>query len=316
MNISEFYPIPKRYIFKKELSHGFLTRTSYFEDKETGKSYVCKSIEKESFLKLELTDFLSYVEKLHKYQFSFVQQYTERYETDKYCVLIRPYIEGDCLAEMISNAGENNFDQMYNIWKIIYDHFTELHTHSLCPNFIKPNNIFILENGNVVLVDLFPPPNDVDLMLRSISIFYIGFLAPEFFTANEQIGKESDLWSLGVLLVFMLTKSLPWKSNNIFTILQQINSCTINLVIKIPDEFVYIIKGLIQKKPEMRKLNQNISITKKMIKIVNDKDISLPNKDNSHFMTLPFSLKQSKSMTNLVGKGIQLRTRQTKDQLK
>lgn len=312
MNASIFLQIPSKYVFKKELSRGFMSRTSIFEDIGTGKFYVCKTFEKENFRNLELANISSHIAKTTQQQFSFVQPYTEKYETDEYLMLIRPYIAGDCLTETISSADESNFEQLYNIWKTIFDHFSELHSFGICPNFIKPNNIFILKNGSVILVDLLPPPTDVDLMLRSISLFYIGFLAPEFFSAKENIGKESDLWSLGVLLVFMLTKSLPWKSNNIFTMLQQINSCNLVTATKIPDEYMCVIDSLIQNKPELRKLNENISFNKKIVTIADDKKVTLGNTLNTKFMPINHSLKQSRSMTSLSDKGIQLRTREKK----
>ncbi|KAH0785510.1 CAMK family protein kinase [Histomonas meleagridis] len=327
METAEVYPIPSRYVFKKEMPLGVLGRTARFEDKETGKFFICKSIEKDRLsTKEKRQKFIGFIERVKSLKNPNILSFENYYENSKYYAFLRPFIQEQTLTERISLIAEEDSISLFEIWKAIFQCFSFLHSHDLYPNVIKPNNIFILNDSDIILTDLYPLPFDIDLMISSPSTFNVGFLAPEYFKGETDVGYQADLWSLGVLLTFMLTKSLPWQSKNVFTMLHLISSGNIDFAKPISPEMSNVIRNLLQQNPSDRRF-QNVSgySPSKKVQIffegtkVKEKDskqhksskCSSGRLSNAGFMVLKKgNSRTTKSMTNLLGDGnFQLRNR-------
>ena len=124
------------------------------------------------------------------------------YENSKYYDFLRLFIPDKTLTERVASTTKEVAKSLFDLWKIIF-----FFSHNLYPNFIKPSNIFVSKDSKVILTDIYPPPFDIDLMISSPSSFNVGFLAPKCIKENTDISANADLWSLGVLLTLMLTKS-------------------------------------------------------------------------------------------------------------
>ncbi|OHT08247.1 hypothetical protein TRFO_23240 [Tritrichomonas foetus] len=113
-----------------------------------------------------------------------------------------------------------------------------------------------------VITDLIVPPPNIHLSLTGRDITSIGLLAPEFFN-QKPLSKASDVWSLGILLFYMMTNFLPWDTKNKFSMVKDILSCLFDSSKAIPKEISKIIdvtvvvdaakrieaKGLLMMKP-------------------------------------------------------------------
>lgn len=264
-----FFPLPPKYAFQNEVPAGYLGHSAIISQASTGKLFFCKSIKKEAIGNEEkIQRFKERLDHIQAVRNPYVLSYTEIIDADEYILLIRPYIQEppliEAFAEMSLNSEENkskefmfNDQQIFTFWKNICHCIQNMHSHHIFPNFIKPQNIFIIKNSAIVVTDLYPPPTDIDVMIHSPNAFTIGFLAPEFFNQGR-VGAYSDLWSLGVLFSFMLTRSLPWSSKNIFTMVQQINTCNVKFSKPISPIYEKIIRSLLQPSPDKRELNIEI----------------------------------------------------------
>lgn len=109
---------------------------------------------------------------------------------------------------------------------------------------LKPKNIFIDKNGNVKLGDFFIISRKmlVEGPSRSKPICY---LSPEYIKDQTKSSK-TDVWALGCILLEMLTKEKPWKSNcrNLKHIK---DSLTNNKGPEIPKSLSEFCKGFIRK---------------------------------------------------------------------
>lgn len=254
----EVFPLPSKYIFQSELPRGFLGSSALFQNMETGELCICKSFPLDQIGPSDKCQrFKERIDHIQAVQSKYVLSYSDLIETKDRILLIRPYIPESPITESLCQGPNNNIldspSTAFTFWQTICQCFTILHAHHIFPNFIKPSNIFITKDKKIIITDLYPPPNDIDVMLHSPKPFDVGFLAPEFFN-QKQTGVYSDLWSLGVLLTFMVTKSLPWPSKNLFTMLQHINKCSLNFASTIPENMEKIIRSLVTFDTSQRKL--------------------------------------------------------------
>ncbi len=86
------------------------------------------------------------------------------------------------------------------------------------------------------------------------------YMAPEVISGEDN-SKESDIWSLGVLLYQMYTGSMPFVSENIEQLKQMIlnkelpNPKRNKLSTKPSSEFISLLKGILEKNPTKRFIN-------------------------------------------------------------
>lgn len=100
------------------------------------------------------------------------------------------------------------------------------HSHNVIHENIKPQNIMFDQYENPKLTDFGRSKNSLvgnrikfDLMSSN------SFMAPEVIECledDDEYGKECDVWSLGIMLHYLLTGSTPFKTFNIHTLYGQI----------------------------------------------------------------------------------------------
>ena len=212
------------YLFQRELPSGYLCNTGLFLNTDTKRYYICKSYPLQIFRnsdKLqqfkERLDHISLVKNPHIIGSQHV------IEKDGKLLVFRDYIDQPPITEMFNNNLKINQNVIYEQWKIIVQSILLLHKHHIFPNSIRPSNIFII-NSKIYITDLCMSSLDVNQLICTQYPFYQAFLAPEFFTLKDPLSDKSDLWSLGTLLYFMITKTLPWNTKNFFNMLKQITN--------------------------------------------------------------------------------------------
>lgn len=97
-------------------------------------------------------------------------------------------------------------------WKQLCNGINYLHnTANMCHRDLKLNNLVIdLELGYLKIIDLATAVG-----CESASIGIVGsilYLSPESMEAIYYDGKKSDVWSIGIILYFMINRRFPWKS--------------------------------------------------------------------------------------------------------
>lgn len=130
-------------------------------------------------------------------------------EIDNKIVVIEEYINSSTLEEYILNNKINKqealkiFKQLCNIVKQLHDL-----TPPLIHRDIKPSNIFY-DGSKVYLFDFDISRNYQNNQSKDTYILgSVGYAAPEQF-GFSQTSQQSDIYALGVLLNFILTKKLP-----------------------------------------------------------------------------------------------------------
>uniref|UniRef100_A0A8C0XJR3 non-specific serine/threonine protein kinase n=1 Tax=Castor canadensis TaxID=51338 RepID=A0A8C0XJR3_CASCN len=92
------------------------------------------------------------------------------------------------------------------VWAVGY-----CHSRGIAHRDLKPDNILLDEADNVKLADFglatwFMPGQKLEQVCGALA-----FRAPEIYLGRKYEGPQVDVWSLGIILYFMLAGALPFK---------------------------------------------------------------------------------------------------------
>ena len=206
--------IQDKYIIQQELPSGLLGPTMLVVSKETGTLLVCKVCHKSFIPKLQ--SFRERLSLLNALKLPVIVPYIDVIETDDDFFLFREVIQTGSLADFIQATDRIHDRTIMTIWHMLVDTFQRLHAHGLFPSSVRPNNIFIESDTSLRITDLYELRSDVSWALHTPDPSHLAFLAPEFFDGSAPSSHYSDVWSLGVILVYLRRRTLPWSTKNIF----------------------------------------------------------------------------------------------------
>jgi serine/threonine protein kinase len=180
----------------------------------------------------------------------------------KYQVGILEYANAGTLADLMKSGkliGKENEAQLESIAKDIIAGLDYLHSKNIIHRDLKPSNILLFKDGD----KLTPKICDFGIAkimdnATAVSTQLVGtieYMAPEYFRTDiGEIGKESDLWSMGVILLEATTGKHPFgKANEGYTNGQIINNILskekINLNLIQDASILEIVSGLLIANP-------------------------------------------------------------------
>lgn len=254
--------IPTEYRIKATLADGYYgptvltykVRADDCSTTNTSEVFVLKFLLKEAIGdETAVRNFISGIKKANSLKIRYLVKFTRIMETDRYIILERQFIDCLNLTSYIENGVPHDNQTVFRIWRHICRVCQQMHHHNIFPNFIKPSNVFVKDNNNIFVTDVFSPPMHFDPTLHRLNPYDVGFLPPEFFQGCKTHEKSFDIWSLGLMLKFMMIRELPWSTQNIMTMLKEIKSG------KLPErnqmvhpELAKVLNMLLIKEPESR----------------------------------------------------------------
>lgn len=130
-------------------------------------------------------------------------------EIDKKLIIIEEFINGRTLEELLEGSTLTE-EQLINYFNQICDALEYIHnvTKPIIHRDIKPSNIMVNEDGKIKIID-FDSSREFKKEGKEIDTVLLGttgFASPEQY-GFAQTDCRSDIYSLGVLLDFMLDKS-------------------------------------------------------------------------------------------------------------
>ncbi len=124
--------------------------------------------------------------------------------------LVQEYIDGYDLAKILAEEGTFNEQQIWELLNTIIPVLEYIHAREVIHRDIKPQNIIRSRNGEIFLVD-FGAAKVVTGTAMLQTGTSIG--TPEFVAPEQSMGKaiySSDLYSLGVTCIYLLTATSPF----------------------------------------------------------------------------------------------------------
>ncbi|OHT08707.1 CAMK family protein kinase [Tritrichomonas foetus] len=219
---------------------------------------ICKCIERSRLGgEAQVEAFINTIMNAGNVRSRFLLPYSEVIPRNEYIFLIRPFLNSPTLEQQIVNDSINpNQNGYYVLWKTIVHSFRKLHAANIAPNFVRPSNIFISDDGGPIITDIYPPIFNAANPQCAQSLL---FLAPEFLTGDDLPGKPADSWSLGLLLLFIMTGQSPWDTKNLFKMMQNIMKGSEGLNVEVPEEIKPIIEASVVVNPANRSSLLNLS---------------------------------------------------------
>lgn len=231
--------IRKIYSFEKVLGKGNygVVRLASLKSDPTSK-FAIKIIEKER-IKNKLFLLEREVSILLKLDHPNIISFIETYQDFKYYYLVMEYCSGGELLDRIVKSKHLNEAECCKIMKKLFSAVNYIHHKKIAHRDLKPENILFSDesaDSELKIIDfglsnIFMDPNDAKTLLDSSISFHtkVGtplYLAPEVLKGSYSV--KCDMWSLGVIMYFLLSGKLPFLSNNEATLFQMIKKGIIN----------------------------------------------------------------------------------------
>jgi len=135
------------------------------------------------------------------------------------------------------------------------------HNHGIIHRDLKASNLFFGEDGKIILGDfgIARDTHEADVTADGITVGTYAYMSPEQICADKQISGKADLYSLGCVMVEMLTGKPPFVGLNFAQIWDQHLHTQPKRMreqgIDCPEWLDDLIMQLLEKDPEQRPFN-------------------------------------------------------------
>lgn len=144
---------------------------------------------------------------------------------DRLQYIVMEHVEGITLKEYIEQQGVINGKEVVHFTTQILRALQHAHDKGIVHRDIKPQNILLLQNGNIKVTDFGIARfsrSETRTMTES-AIGSVHYVSPEQ-ARGELTDEKTDIYSVGVLMYEMLTGELPFQSDNAISVaLMQVN---------------------------------------------------------------------------------------------
>ena len=169
-------------------------------------------------------------------------------EDERYISIVRNYFEGESLDIVIQKKGPQSAEKVIEWGKQLCDALSYL--HNLTPPHIyrdmKPHNVALTPEGDLKLIDfgtmrLYDSKKTCDTIILGTK----GYAAPEQYGGLGQTDARTDIFSLGMTLLELVTGVDPKKRDYVHKPICQINPA-------LPKGLEYIISKCTEVDPKNR----------------------------------------------------------------
>ena len=121
-------------------------------------------------------------------------------------------LKGKTLKEVLDNRSKLSYDEAVDYMLQILDAVNNMHEKEVLHNDLKPDNIFVLSDGNIKICDFGIATHAFERESKDLH-GTIKYLAPEVLQSRKY-SYQSDIYSLGVVLYEFLTGRVPFDKDD------------------------------------------------------------------------------------------------------
>lgn len=201
--------------------------------------------------------FMTEAEKIGQFDHPNILPFLEYGEGENLLYLVTPFIEGGTLEALLQKVGGRfSATQALPIVRQLCSAVQYAHEHGVAHGNIKPSNVFVAQDGRMLLTD-FGIAHGFDDSQQSLT--RVGWGAAEYAAPEQSLGvlrPPSDIYSLGVLFFRILTGSPPFTGNTPVEVLlkhvRQTPPSARSLVPTISDAVDVVLLQAMQKRSDER----------------------------------------------------------------
>lgn len=142
------------------------------------------------------------------------QVYGYGYLGTRHCIIME-YLEGSDLEALMKSGRRFSDEELKRWWNQIADTLNYTHSRGVVHRDIKPSNLFLDNNGNIKLLDF-----GIAKLKESMSMTRTGtmmgtlmYMSPEQVMDSKNIDYHTDIYSLAVTFVHLLSGKAPYDSD-------------------------------------------------------------------------------------------------------
>ena len=136
------------------------------------------------------------------------------------CFYVMEFLHGESLRKYIkTRGGKISPGEMYSVLKQVGQALTFAHSMNVVHRDVKPDNVFILHDGQVKLTDFgiarAAEYEDKDLTKTGIMMGTLSYVSPEQLQDAKSVDHRADIFSLGVVAYEALSGLSPFTADGI-----------------------------------------------------------------------------------------------------
>jgi len=266
--------INNKYKVIKKIGEGGISSVWLSKEIKSNK-YTAIKILKQNVISNRLEDLIRFrneAQIISKLNFKNILKIYEFGEENDFNYIVMEFINGKSLLEILNDIKKNKLilsvnDLIHIMYKII-EAIKNVHNIGIIHRDLKPSNIMIYyPESQEIKTDKYNI-KIIDFGLASIKEYFeikdkkeisgtFSYMSPEQIgVIKKEIDERSDLYSLGIIFYQLLTKELPFYSDNISTIIHSHASKIPASLRKINQNIPYVLEKIIlkllEKEPEKR----------------------------------------------------------------
>lgn len=174
-------------------------------------------------------------------------------------VVVRDYVEGASLAEVLASKGRLGTTETLSVALAATLALERARNIGLTHDAVSPTNLLVARDGSVKLADLGvakPRPIEPSISKTGVAVRSPAYLPPEYFELRASLDTRSDLFSLGAVLYQCLSGQTPFKGDTTaevtFAVRNGIFRPLREAAPDVPRSFANIVEKLLQSRPADR----------------------------------------------------------------
>lgn len=203
--------IDGKYRIIEKLGQGGYCEVFLVCNEKTNKHWAMKAISKSSERYTEFMHNLSTeIFLLNNLKHPGIPSVIDIIDTSKYLLVVMDYIEGVSLSKVIEENGAQSEEIVLRWAKQLTEAVSYLHsqTPAIIHNDLKPGNIMLKPDGNIMLIDFGTAKKLEDGLNDTVCLGTRFFAAPEVFGSGK-VDQRTDIYSIGVTLYSIITGNDP-----------------------------------------------------------------------------------------------------------
>jgi serine/threonine protein kinase len=210
------------YEIKSILGEGGMANVYLAEDLEWKVKVAIKFLKDEFVANKNIRKrFLAEARILHQLSHVNIIKVTRFIDAGDIVAFVMPYIEGESLSEFIVKKGKLSDIDIEYIFPQMLSALEYIHDKGLIHRDIKPSNFMVTKDGTIKLLDFGIAKNTNDGPLdytQTTAAHMMGtplYMSPEQVRNTSEVTKQTDIYSLGVVLWQMVMNKKPYNAEKL-----------------------------------------------------------------------------------------------------